>query len=284
MRRTCSLALALVLAPVVGIADEIYLRGGGRISGEIVAERPDAVVVEVAAGRVTLPRHRIERIARGASALGAYRARAARLANGDVEGWLALGEWARANDLLTQARAAFEHVLRLDPSNGAAHAALDHVAVNGRWMAQDDAYRARGYVQFEGNWMRPEERQALLEERAQGSAERRERAESEARVREADARARAAEAETRRIEAEAQRAADDDGIPYPFVYGGGEPIILVDDVSPVPPPPMVGTEPEWGRRRRHDGQGHPRPSRTRPSSAGVGKRSSAGGSTESKQH
>lgn len=277
MTRICRIALALALAPAFAAADEIHLRGGGRVSGEVVSESADAVVVEVPAGRVTLPRHRIERIVRGTSALAEYRARASRLAANDVEGWMALAEWARANDLLTQARAAFEHVLRVSPSHAAAHVASGHVSVNGRWMAQDDAYRARGYVEFEGTWMRPQERQALIEERAQRAAERRELAESDARVREADARARAAEAEARRVEAEAARADDDSGILYPFVFGGDGPFIPVDDVSSVPPPPMVGTEPEWGRSRRHDGQDRSRPTHTRPAQAGTGKRSSSGG-------
>jgi hypothetical protein len=163
MTRTFRIALALTLAPVFAAADEVHLVGGGRVSGEVVDERSDAVVIEVAAGRITLPRHRIERVVRGTSALAEYRARAARLAAGDVEGWMALGEWARANDLLTQARAAFEHVLRVSPSHGGAHAAIGHVAVNGRWMTPDESYRARGYVQFEGSWVRPEERQAIIQ-------------------------------------------------------------------------------------------------------------------------
>jgi hypothetical protein len=280
MTRTSSIAAALVLAPVLGLADEIHLRGGGRISGEIVAERPDAVVIEVAAGRVTLPRQRVERIVRGSSALAEYRARAARLAAGDVEGWLALARWARGNDLLTQERAALEHVLRADPGNAEAHAALGHVALNGRWMTADDAHRARGYVQFEGTWVRPEERQAVLEERAARAAERREQVESDARVREAEARARAAEADARRAEMDAERAAGDDGIPYPFVFGGGGPVIVDEGIPPdAAPPPPPAPEAHWGRRGRHrghDGQDRSTGSRVRSGRAAVGGRSGSG--------
>ena len=45
------------------------------------------------------------------------------------------------------------------PTNAAAHLALGHVRMGDRWVSGAEAYRARGFVQFEGTWMTPEERQ-----------------------------------------------------------------------------------------------------------------------------
>ena len=268
MRRFLLLGMAAALLPRLAAADVILLKAGGRIEGEVVEQRPDRVVIDVPAGRVTLPRTLIEKTIVGSSSLAEFRARAARLADGDVEGWLALADWARAHELLTQSRDAYQHVLWIQPLNANAHQALGHVFVSGHWMTQDDAYRARGYVQFEGNWVSLEERQALMEERAAYAAERRERLEADARIREAEARARTAEAEARRAEAAEEAEANmGDGIPLGYVYGGGgygfgvgAPIVAADPFPPPPPPPIVVVAPrppqrDGGHRRSQPSSG-----------------------------
>ena len=273
MRRLLILGVAAALAPGLAAGDVIVLKAGGRIEGEIVEERPDSIVIEVSAGRVTLPRNLIAKTTVGSSALAEFRARASRLADQDVQGWLALADWARARELVTQSREAYEHVLWIQPLNATAHQALGHVYVDGRWMTRDDAYRSRGFVQFEGDWVSLDERQALIAERAADAAERRERIEADARIREAEARARTAEAEARRAEAAADAEADaysDEGIPFPYVYGaggygfGGVPVF--DPVAPLPPPPpvvVVAPRPpqrDGGHRRRYGSSGTGQPS------------------------
>ena len=49
------LLLSTIVPPAVALADEVFLVGGGRLVGEVVEQRGDAVVIEVGAGRVTLP-------------------------------------------------------------------------------------------------------------------------------------------------------------------------------------------------------------------------------------
>ena len=202
MRR--AIVVLTIALPVLGSADEVFLKGGGKMTGEVVSEDGQSVVLEVGPGRVTVPAARVLRIERSRSPLGTYRERAARLAADDVQGWLELAFWAQERDLDTQAQEAFEHVLRLDPGNASANGALGRVQMDGRWMSQDESYRARGYVSFEGEWMTPAEHEARLRVRAaerQAAAAQRE---GELRVREAEARAQQAEAEARRAEAEAE--------------------------------------------------------------------------------
>jgi hypothetical protein len=213
-----AIAVAVILAAPPARADQVLLRGGGVVNGEIIGQTAAGLVLEVGPGRMTLPMSRVERVVTGTGDLTAYRQRAARLGGDDVPGWLALARWAAERDLLTQAREAYERVLAVDPGNGAANAALGRVRLDGRWVSREDAYRAQGLVPFEGAWVHPAERAAILDERAVEARGRERAAEAEARAREAEARARVAEAEARRAEA---AATAEPGIPYPLVYGGG---------------------------------------------------------------
>jgi len=187
--RTAAVLLALALGGVC-TADEVFLRGGGRLTGVVVERTKDKVVVETGPGRVTLPMSRVERIVEGRSSLEMYGERAAALVPGDVQGWTELARWAADHDLLTQSREAWQKALAADPSNPEANAALGRVEVDGVWMGREDAYRARGYVPFEGRWVTPAEHEALVRERALEEQAARERREAELRVREAEARAR----------------------------------------------------------------------------------------------
>jgi hypothetical protein len=93
---------------------------------------------------------------------------------------------------------------------------VGNVLMDGRWVSEDDSYRARGYVHFEGEWMTPAEQEAILRERAAEESRDRERRESERRVREAEARAEEAEARAR--EAESQPV---EGIPLWYGWAPG---------------------------------------------------------------
>jgi hypothetical protein len=205
--------LALTLAPGLAAADEIYVRGGGRLTGQVIERGPDSILVDIGTGRIGLPLSYVERIVAGATPIGDYRERAAGLDPGDVAGWLALGRWAREQELHDEARGAYETALAADPDNAAAHRALDHVLLDGQWIPREESYRARGYVPLDGAWVTPEERRAILEDRRAVDEDRRAadeegrtRVEADLRLREAEARVRVAEVEARRAEADFVRA------------------------------------------------------------------------------
>ena len=71
-----------------------------------------------------------------------------------------------------------------DPGNAAAQQALGRVEVDGQWMTRDEANAARGLVLFEGSWISPEERQAVLAERTRAAERAREEADLQAALRE----------------------------------------------------------------------------------------------------
>ena len=211
-----ALALSLALLPAAAGADDVLLKGGGRLSGVIVERTPASITLDTGPGRVTLPMSRVVRVVARTSELTLYRQRAAALLPDNVAGWLSLADWAEDHGLLTQAREAYAYVLQLDADNAPAHRALGHVWTGERWATLEESYRARGFIPFEGTWVSPDEHRAIIEERMAATAAERERAEAAARIREAEARARVAEAEARMAEA----APPPGSIPLDMAYGG----------------------------------------------------------------
>ena len=211
------IVLAAAMVPALAAADEVFLKGGGRLSGRVVSRSDTKVEVEVGAGRISVPASSVVRIEQGRSPLQEYEERAGALAAGDADGWVALGQWAEAKGLSTQAREAYNRVLAVSPMDPRANDGLGNVLVNGRWVSEDESYRAKGYVQYEGDWVTPAEHDAIVRERAAADDADRRRHEAEAKAREAEA--RAAEAEAKAREAEAQQTSD--GIPVWYAWGGG---------------------------------------------------------------
>ena len=96
--------------------------------------------------------------------------------------------------------------------------ALGRVRLDGRWVSEEESFRARGYVEFEGAWMTPAERQSILAGRAAREEAERQAIDAEVRAIEAEQ-----EAERRREEAEAE-AFHRGGLPQygdPVYWGWG---------------------------------------------------------------
>jgi hypothetical protein len=229
--RVPAVLLAAVLVPGAASADEVFLKG-------IVSRSATSIEVDVGAGRIAVPASSVLRVEEGRSALQEYEERAGALAPGDADGWVALGEWASARGLGTQAGEAYHRALAASPLDPRANAALGNVQVDGRWVSEDESYRARGYVQYQGEWITPAEHEAILRERAADEARDRERREADTRVREAEA--RADEAEARAREAEAEQGSE--GIPLWYGWGAGP---VYWPVGPIvrPDPPRPGPRP-----------------------------------------
>jgi hypothetical protein len=219
--RALAFGLAAML-PLAAAADEVFLKSGGRLAGRVVSRSATTVEVDVGAGRIAVPASSVVRIEEGQSALQEYEERASRIPAADVDSWIALGEWASARGLGSQAREAYHRALAASPGDPRANAALGNVQMGGKWVSEEEGYRARGYVSFEGEWMTPAEQDAILRSRAAEADEERRRRESETRVREAEARADEAEQRARKAEAEAKASQEDlTGLPLWYGWGAG---------------------------------------------------------------
>jgi hypothetical protein len=162
----------------------------------------------------------VVRLVGGGSPPHDYEERAGRIAPGDAAGFVALGGWASSQGLGAQAREAYNRALAASPNDPRANAALGNVQVDGRWVSEDEGYRARGYVQLEGEWMTPAEHDKVQRERAFEAEQERQRQEADQRVRDAEQRAADAEERARKAEADASQASMD-GLPLWYGWGAG---------------------------------------------------------------
>lgn len=105
------------------------------------------------------------------------------------------------------------------PNDPRANAGVGNVRVGGRWVSEDEGYRARGYVRFEGEWLTPAEHEAILRERALEVQQERV-LQAEAKAHEAQVRAEEAEARLAEVKAAEAQAASP-GLPLWYGWGAG---------------------------------------------------------------
>ena len=152
----------IALAAVPALADDVYLRGGGRLTGQIIEQTEDTVTVDIGGGTISAKMSSVVRIEESTSPLQEYRTRAAKIPEGDAEAWRELARWAKGYALSSQTREAYRKVVAILPDDEEANKNLGMVQLNGKWITQEESYRAQGYVQFEGKWMTPAEQQSIV--------------------------------------------------------------------------------------------------------------------------
>lgn len=221
-------SLVLVIGASSAVADSVILKNGGRIDG-IASEKGDRVRIETEFGAMEIPRDTVHEIMKGPSKLEEYRKKAAALADTDIAGHFALGQWALSHELTASARREFEKTVALDPNHEGARLQLGFEKVDGKWLAHDEAMRAKGFILDGGQWITKEEfelRQALAKEAALREevrlAEERERQRQAMQARLdalADARAAALEEENARLRSDYDRRYYGGG-GYGYGYGG----------------------------------------------------------------
>ncbi len=207
--------IALVASPA--FADDVFLRGGGQITGVIIEQTDDSVTVDVGGGGTMSARmSSVVRIEQSVSPLQEYRERAASIPEGDAEAWRELALWATNRALSSQALKAYAQVVAILPDDPEANRALGRVQVNGKWVSEEESYRAQGYVEFEGQWMTPAERQSILAERQ--TRETAERQANEAKIQEIEAEQKA---DKQRAEAEREASRNRNSVSWGWGSGPG---------------------------------------------------------------
>ena len=215
---------AVVLAPASVIADEVRMRDGRVIDGEVTSP-PGAseVVVVTRAGGMNATLHlqaaEVRAITFGKSerqqALEAFQAKRTRVeadpASTADQLWC-IAESAKSLGESSAFRALAQAVLDRDGDHLAARQALGYVLQHGRWMKRAEAALARGETFFRGRWTPVALRDAVLAEERRAAEEAEANA---ARARET----RLAQIEVEKKEAEL-RAAQQAAQPSPptFIY------------------------------------------------------------------
>jgi hypothetical protein len=150
MRKT---PLLLFLLPTVLFADEVVIKDAGTISGRIVEQTATMVTVDIGGGIIGVPLSHVDHIIRARTDLDEYDERASRLGPQDALGWQDLARWASRRGMDKQADQAFERVLAIEPDDPEARLALGFVPLHGSRVPEEEGYRARGLIKFEGEWM-----------------------------------------------------------------------------------------------------------------------------------
>ncbi|HEV3343385.1 MAG TPA: hypothetical protein VG125_23640 [Pirellulales bacterium] len=149
------------LACSVARGDVVVLESGGRVEGKLLnakkGESPDKYVVETAAGRLTLDRSQVKEVIEQSASQDEYE-KVRRQYPDTAEGQMALALWCRDHNLPRQREKHLQRVLELDPNNAEAHRLLKHLRDEGGWKTQRQFFEDRGYVEYIGLWMTPQER------------------------------------------------------------------------------------------------------------------------------
>jgi endonuclease/exonuclease/phosphatase family metal-dependent hydrolase len=160
-----ALALGGLLAPAPARADVVTLNSGVKIEGTVVGEDGEALRIELRSGVVTtVYRHDIARVERFATPAVEFARRKAALEadrKATAAAWYDLGLWALEKKLAPEAKTAFEKTIVLDPDHAAARDRLGYEHVGREWLTHEQAQTKKGLVEYDGRWVRPDEKEKL---------------------------------------------------------------------------------------------------------------------------
>jgi hypothetical protein len=146
-------------------ADVVVLNSGGKVEGTIVNadESPrKTYVVKTEAGQITLDKAQVKEVISRSLAEIEYERIRFTYADTVDEQWK-LAEWCREKGLTRERSGHLERIIELDPNHKQARAALGYTKIDGRWNRREDALKERGFIEYRGKWMLPQD--AEIQER-----------------------------------------------------------------------------------------------------------------------
>ncbi len=140
------LAVLLALAPLAAGGelrppDVVELEGGVKLSGRVVFEDQDELVLRVGSNERTLPRKKVVRFDSRFADLRAIHKRWRELPESDLAGTLALARRCREQKFEDEAQLFAWYVLSYSPKDAAAHEFLGHEKQRETWIVADGARR-----------------------------------------------------------------------------------------------------------------------------------------------
>ncbi len=148
-------------------ADVFVLENGGRVEGQWINrtdQSPQTYVIQTASGgRVTLDRDQVKRVVRPSADELEYD-RIAPKTPLTVEDQWRMAEWCRNRRLLKRHKAHLKNILRIDPDQPQARAALGYSRLNNEWVTPQQRRERLGMIYYRGSWRLAQEA-AVLEMR-----------------------------------------------------------------------------------------------------------------------
>jgi len=155
--------LFLLFPGIVCGEDIIRLTNGQELRGKIIEENNDSIVIDGKYGHQEIDRGEIESIQRGFDFESDFKRKASALGPRDSSGWYNLGLFCEENNEEEKAKECFQKAIKVDPENLAAREKLGHKKLQGKWYESEaDYYGARGWVDYGGVWMTPEDKDKYM--------------------------------------------------------------------------------------------------------------------------
>ncbi|MEX2559571.1 MAG: hypothetical protein WD403_06630 [Pirellulales bacterium] len=158
----CCLAAIGSMAVGAPARGEVFvLANGGRVEGEIVnpdeLPREKYVIQTATGGRLTLDKSQVKQVIRRRPEEVEYEKIRPQYPD-TIEGQLQLAEWCREHQLLQFRERHLRRVIELEPDHLPARRALGYTRLEGGdWKTRHEIMTERGYVQYKGQWITPEE-------------------------------------------------------------------------------------------------------------------------------
>jgi len=140
-----TVALLLLAFVSAARADVFELKGGGRVSGEIVdrGKKGEFVIKTPAGALVTFSKQQLQRVEQQDKTLLEYEAKSRSLPD-TVEAHRKLAQWCKQAKLGKLADHHRRRILELDPTDKEARKSLGYQNYRGRWFTREEIMTARG--------------------------------------------------------------------------------------------------------------------------------------------
>ena len=150
-RNMVLVTVVLGLAASALWADIVHLKDGRKLEGKAVVEG-DKVKVVTRMGTVTFPKDQVVRIEKTKTPVELYKEKAAAIKDDDAEAHWELAMWCKQKRLRREMADELKKVIAIDADHEKAHAELNHVKVDGKWVKV-----RKGMVYIDGAWVKPAE-------------------------------------------------------------------------------------------------------------------------------
>ena len=172
--KTVTLLTSLCLA-AAGVADELHLRSGGKVTGEWLTVAPTTSLTDSGrpAGWTSKSRRReVARAVHSDKPLDAYR-RLASAARDTVEDQWRIAEWCREVGLKKQRTTHLRRIVELQGDHEGARHGLGYRFWRGEWITPEEFHRRADHVLLRGRWVTPQHQQLHDQREARREGERR---------------------------------------------------------------------------------------------------------------
>jgi len=167
LRRVLAAVMLVAICSSPLFADVITLTSGEKLEGKILSESTTSVRIQTRFGTTDVERSRIAKIVRGQTPKEVFEERKAALKAGDVEARFELALFCKENKLPKEWKKLLEEVLELKPGHDGANRELGRIPYDGRWFTKEELEKykteetarmeAAGYVWHDGKWMKEDE-------------------------------------------------------------------------------------------------------------------------------